>query len=44
MFNRLLKTVGIFTLCAAMAVFSPVTALADEVASEVNTEEEENFE
>ena len=27
-----------------MAVSSPVTALADEVASEVNTEEEENFE
>lgn len=44
MLNRLLKTVGLFTLCAVMTVSAPVTALADEVASEVNTEEEENFE
>lgn len=39
MFNRLLKTVGLFALCAAMTVSVPVTALADEATSGEETAE-----
>lgn len=37
MLNKFLKSVGLLTLCAAMAVSAPVTALADEKTSEAET-------